>query len=165
MANQTKNVEHLLPTCMYVVGAFGLTSCSAIFELYSDGTVVQFPNLDLLPGTPWAPRCLQRAESTPTRESGRPVNRFNHTSWVAIVMQTDRPMSIRNRCVIDVFGGVFVLSRCFFFIFCGCRGFCHTTEPDIFLFLLCITFLFFNYSVLLCKYELTDRTNGHCIIV
>ena len=30
---------------------YGLTSHSAIFQLYSDGTVVQFPNFDLLPGT------------------------------------------------------------------------------------------------------------------
>ena len=29
----------------------GLTSHSEIFQLYSDGTVVQFPNFDLLPGT------------------------------------------------------------------------------------------------------------------
>ena len=29
----------------------GLTSHSVIFQRYSDGTVVQFPNLDLLPGT------------------------------------------------------------------------------------------------------------------
>ena len=41
------------------------------------------------------------------------VNRFNYTSWVAIVFPTDRPKSVRNRCVIEVFGGVFVLSRCF----------------------------------------------------
>ena len=40
-------------------------------------------------------------------------NRFNHTSWVAIVTLTDRPKSVRNRCVIEVFGGVFALSRCF----------------------------------------------------
>ena len=30
-----------------------------------------------------------------------PVNRFNHTSWVAIVTPTDRPKVICNRCVID----------------------------------------------------------------
>ena len=36
-----------------------------------------------------------------------------HTSWVAFVTPTDRPKSVRNRCVIEVFGGVFVLSRCF----------------------------------------------------
>ena len=45
---------------------------------------------------------------------------------------TDRPMSVRNRCVIEVLGGVFVLSHCFV---CECRGFCHRTESDIFLFL------------------------------
>ena len=34
----------------WLVGC-GLTSHSAIFQLYSDETVVQFPNFDLLPGT------------------------------------------------------------------------------------------------------------------
>ena len=29
------------------------------------------------------------------------------------VTPTDRPKSVRNSCVIKVFGGVFVLSRCF----------------------------------------------------
>ena len=46
-------------------------------------------------------------------EGWDPVNRFNHTSWVAIVTPTDRPKSVHNRCVIEVFGGVFVLTRCF----------------------------------------------------
>ena len=32
--------------------------------------------------------------------------------WVAIITPTDRPKSFRNRCVIEVFCGVFVLSRC-----------------------------------------------------
>ena len=32
---------------------------------------------------------------------------------MAIVITTDRPKSFRNRCVIEVFGGVFVLSFCF----------------------------------------------------
>ena len=32
---------------------------------------------------------------------------------MAIVTPTDRPKSVRNRCVIEVFGGVFVLSRCY----------------------------------------------------
>ena len=45
-------------------------------------------------------------------------------SLVAIVTITDRPSSIRNRCVIEVFDGVFVLSRCFL-NFSVCRGFCH----------------------------------------
>ena len=34
--------------CLFVCG---LTSHSAIVQLYSDGTDVQFPNFDLLPGT------------------------------------------------------------------------------------------------------------------
>ena len=29
------------------------------------------------------------------------------------VAPTDRPKSVRNSCVIKVFGGVFMLSRCF----------------------------------------------------
>ena len=61
-----------------------------------------------------------------------PVNRFNHTSWVAFVTPTDRSKSVRNRCVIEVFGGVFVLSRCFLDFFCGCRGFCHRFESGLF---------------------------------
>ena len=32
---------------------------------------------------------------------------------VTAVIPTDRPKSVRNRCVIKVFGGVFMLSRCF----------------------------------------------------
>ena len=32
---------------------------------------------------------------------------------MTVVTPTDRPKSVRNHCVIEVFGGVFVLSRCF----------------------------------------------------
>ena len=35
-----------------------------------------------------------------------PVNQVNHTSWVAVVTPTDRPKSVRNRCVIELFCGV-----------------------------------------------------------
>ena len=31
-----------------------------------------------------------------------PVHRFKHTSCVAVVTLTDRPKSVRNRCVIEV---------------------------------------------------------------
>ena len=34
----------------------------------------------------------------------------NHTSWVALVTPTDRPKSVRNRCLIEVFVALFVLS-------------------------------------------------------
>ena len=30
----------------------------------------------------------------------------NHTSWMAVVTPTDRPKSVRNRCVIELFCGV-----------------------------------------------------------
>ena len=43
-----------------------------------------------------------------------PINWFNHISLVAIICPTNRPKSVCNRCVIEVFGGVSVLSRCFF---------------------------------------------------
>ena len=45
--------------------------------------------------------------------SGKVERWFNHTSWVTAVTPTDRPKSVRNICVIKVFGGVFMLSRCF----------------------------------------------------
>ena len=39
---------------------------------------------------------------------------------------TNRLKSVRNRCVIEIFGGVFVLSIVFFFlIFRWYRWFCH----------------------------------------
>ena len=37
------------------------------------------------------------------RWARKPVN---HTSWVAVVTSTDRPKSVRNRCVIELFCGV-----------------------------------------------------------
>ena len=47
---------------------------------------------------------------------------FNHTFWIAVGSLTDRPKSVRNRCVMEVFGGVLALSV--FFKFCvGIRAF------------------------------------------
>ena len=44
------------------------------------------------------------------REKGcDPVHQFNHTSWVAVVIPSDRSKSVHNRCVICD-GGVVVLS-------------------------------------------------------
>ena len=37
---------------------------------------------------------------------GGPVNQVNYTSWVAVVTPTDRPKSVRNRCLIELFCGV-----------------------------------------------------------
>ena len=44
---------------------------------------------------------------------------------MAIVTPADRPKSVRNRCVIEVFGGVLCVVMLLFGFFCRCRGFCH----------------------------------------
>ena len=67
------------------------------------------------------------------RWARKPVN---HTSWVALVTPTDRPKSVRNRCLIELFCGVVCVVTLPFWHFCWCRGFCHRTESDLFLFLL-----------------------------
>ena len=67
------------------------------------------------------------------RWARKPVN---HTSWVAVVTPTDRPKSVRNRCLIELFCGVVCVVTLPFWHFCWCRGFCHRTESDLFLFLL-----------------------------
>ena len=67
------------------------------------------------------------------RWARKPVN---HTSWVALVTPTDRPKSVRNRCLIELFCGVVCVVTLPFLHFCWCRGFCHRTESDLFLFLL-----------------------------
>ena len=60
-------------------------------------------------------------------EGWDPVNRFNNTSWVAVVTPTDRPKSVRNRCVIKVFGSAFMLSLSFLASRDECPGrLCHS---------------------------------------
>ena len=76
-----------------------------------------------------------------------PGNWFNHTSWVAIVTPNERPKSVRNRCVIEVFGGVFVVTLLLGF-FCGCSGFCQRTESDLFLILLTLQTSFGTFSII-----------------
>ena len=66
------------------------------------------------------------------RWARKPVN---HTSWVAVVTPTDRPKSVRNRFLIELFCGVVCVVTLPFWHFCWCRGFCHRTESDLFLFL------------------------------
>ena len=36
------------------------------------------------------------------------VNQVNHSRSMAVVIAIDRPTFVRNRCVIEVFGGIFV---------------------------------------------------------
>ena len=70
------------------------------------------------------------------------ANRFNHTSWVVVVTSADRPQSVRNRCIIEVFWWryyvVTLLLLCFSV---DVKGFCHRTESDIFLFLISYYYL------------------------
>ena len=67
------------------------------------------------------------------RWARKPVN---HTSWVAVVTPTDRPKSVRNRCLIELFCGVVFVVALPFWHFCWCRGFCHRTGSDLLLFVL-----------------------------
>ena len=52
-----------------------------------------------------------------------PVNQVNHTSWVAVVTPTDRPKSVRNRYLIELFVALFVFSLCPFDISVGVGAF------------------------------------------
>ena len=52
---------------------------------------------------------------------------------VTAVTPTDSPKSVRNRCVIEVFGGVFYFVTMLYGFFCWGMGVCHRTESDIFL--------------------------------
>ena len=54
---------------------------------------------------------------------GGPVNQVNHNSWVAVVTPPDRPKSVRNCCLIELFVALFVLSLCPFDISVGVGAF------------------------------------------
>ena len=54
------------------------------------------------------------------RWARKPVN---HTSWVAVVTPTDRPKSVRNRCLIELFVALLMLSLCPFYISVGVGAF------------------------------------------
>ena len=57
---------------------------------------------------------------------------------MAVVTPTERPKSVRNRSVMELFVGVLCVVSLLFDISVGITGFCHMTESDIFLFN-CIT--------------------------
>ena len=57
----------------------------------------------------------------------------NHTSWVAVVTPTDRPKSVRNCCLIELFCGVVYVVTLSLWHFCWYRGFCHRTGSDLLL--------------------------------
>ena len=71
---------------------------------------------------------------------------FVNTSWVAVFTPTDRPKSVRNRCVIEFFCGIVCVVTLPFWHFCWCMGFCHRTESDIFIFLYMYKWLVDRYK-------------------
>ena len=58
----------------------------------------------------------------------------NHTSWVALVTPTDRPKSVCNCCLIELFCGVVCVVTLPLWHFCWYSGFCHRTGSDLLLF-------------------------------
>ena len=52
-----------------------------------------------------------------------PVHQVNHTSWEAVLTPTDRPKSVHNRCVIELFCGVVCVAAWPFDISVGERAF------------------------------------------
>ena len=75
------------------------------------------------------------------RWARKPVN---HTSWVAVVTPTDRPKSIRNCCLIELFCGVVCVVTLSLWHFCWYRGFCHRTGSDLLLFVSILWLHFVN---------------------
>ena len=57
------------------------------------------------------------------------------STLLAFLMRNHCPQSVCNRCVIELFCGVVCVVTLPFWHFCWCRGFCHRTESDLFLFL------------------------------
>ena len=55
------------------------------------------------------------------------VDRFNNSRWIQVVTLTYRPKLIRNRCEMEVFGGVFCFELEMYCI-CWDRGFCQRTK-------------------------------------
>ena len=87
------HIYHLCFTCIdfYDLSAWG----GCWFDVYIRRFIYKFLNV-----CPF--------DYTVVAGSGKvgPVNQVNHTSWVAVVTPTDRPKSVRNRCLIELFCGV-----------------------------------------------------------
>ena len=55
---------------------------------------------------------------------------------MTVVTPTDRPKSVRNRCVIEIFSGVVCVVTLLLDYCVGEGAFCYRTESDLFLFVL-----------------------------
>ena len=107
---------------------------------------------------------------------GGPVNQVNYTSWVAVVTPTDRPKSVRNCCLIELFCRVVCVVTLPFWHFCWCRGFCHRTGSDLPLFVnyvkvltlngLCFVFIFlYQYRSIIFKVIVDWSVCDHFVIL
>ena len=63
---------------------------------------------------------------------------------MAVVTPTDRPKSVRNRCLIELFCDVVCVGILPFWHFCWCRGFCHRTGSDLLLFVFLLLRYYLN---------------------
>ena len=117
------NIYYLCFTCIYYYDLSAWDGCW--FVVYMRKFIYNFLNV-----------CPFDYTAVARRGKVGPVNQVNHTSWVAIVTPTDRPTSVRNRSVIELFCTVVCVVILPFWHFCWCRGFCHMTESDLFFFLL-----------------------------
>ena len=64
-----------------------------------------------------------------TLEGWNPVNQFNYTNWMTVVISTDHPQSVCNHCVVQVLAASLFCLLTLIFWWYG--GFCHRTAPDL----------------------------------
>ena len=108
---------------------YGLTSHSAIFQLYSDGTVVQFPNFDLLPGTQRhgqlgvfsVPSLPQHGHRDVRRRLKPPCHQRAHTRWgyagnrTRIFRSTVQPATLTDSMFLVALHILIYAKNCFVF--------------------------------------------------
>ena len=100
-------------TCSLLMGCLGWSAWGGCwFVVYIRRFIYKFINVGLFDNTAvaWSWKV-------------GPVNQVNHTSRVAVVTPTDRPKSVHNRCVIELFMALFVLSLYPFDIYVGVWAF------------------------------------------
>ena len=87
------NIYHLCFTCIDFYDISTLGGCWVV--VFIRRFIYKFLNV-----------CPFDYKSVARRGKVGPVNQVSQTSWVAVVTPTDRPKSVRNRCVIELFCGV-----------------------------------------------------------
>ena len=119
---------HIYHLCFTCIDFYDLSAwCGCWFDVYIRRFIYKFVNV-----------CPFDYTAVAGSVKVWPVNQVNHTSWVAVVTPTDRPKSVRSRCLIELFCGVVCVFTLPFWHFRGCRDFCHRTESDLLLFVLII---------------------------